>query len=180
MAAYAYHAMVLGYTDKEVNTFFYKGMRAVGMEEASLEALLPIVLETGNVNLKCMALLDKANTETYGTPVPTTVPLTIEKGPFIVVSGHDLYDRSKRPARPRLDNWRRMAVSRTMRSGLSRRPGASWGRMGCMGTLRSKPIDRCCRSTNVAINPHSAVGCHVGCESLHDRRDAFPKSEAAK
>ncbi len=92
MAAYAYHAMVLGYTDKEVNTFFYKGMRAVGMEEASLEALLPIVLETGNVNLKCMALLDKANTETYGTPVPTTVPLTIEKGPFIVVSGHDLYD----------------------------------------------------------------------------------------
>ncbi len=39
-----------------------------------------------------MELLDKANTETYGTPVPTTVPLTIEKGPFIVVTGHDLYD----------------------------------------------------------------------------------------
>jgi hydroxylamine reductase len=72
--------------------FFYKGMRAVGMEDGSVDALLPIVLETGHVNLKCMALLDKANTETYGTPVPTTVPLTIEKGPFIVVTGHDLYD----------------------------------------------------------------------------------------
>ena len=39
-----------------------------------------------------MELLDKANTESYGTPVPTEVPLTIEKGPFIVVSGHDLHD----------------------------------------------------------------------------------------
>ena len=39
-----------------------------------------------------MELLDKANTETFGTPAPTTVPLTVEKGPFIVVTGHDLYD----------------------------------------------------------------------------------------
>lgn len=57
-----------------------------------MEELLPIVLETGKVNLACMALLDKANTETFGTPAPTTVPLTVEKGPFIVVSGHDLCD----------------------------------------------------------------------------------------
>jgi hydroxylamine reductase len=92
MAAYAYHALVLGYTDKEVNEFFYKGLRAVGMDGADTAALLPVVLETGQVNLKCMALLDQANTETYGTPVPVKVPLTIEKGPFIVVSGHDLYD----------------------------------------------------------------------------------------
>ena len=54
--------------------------------------LLPIVMEVGEKNLKCMALLDKANTETYGTPVPVTVPLTVEKGPFIVISGHDLHD----------------------------------------------------------------------------------------
>ena len=53
---------------------------------------LPIVLEVGEVNLKCMALLDKANTETYGDPVPVKVPLTVEKGPFIVITGHDLYD----------------------------------------------------------------------------------------
>jgi hydroxylamine reductase len=57
-----------------------------------MDELLPLVMETGTVNLKCMEMLDKANTETYGTPVPTTVPLTIEKDPFIVVTGHDLYD----------------------------------------------------------------------------------------
>ena len=57
-----------------------------------MDKLLPLVLKTGEVNFKCMALLDKANTESYGTPVPTEVPLTIEKGPFIVVSGHDLHD----------------------------------------------------------------------------------------
>ena len=57
-----------------------------------MDELLPIVLDTGKVNLKCMELLDKANTETYGTPVPTKVPLKIEKGPFIVITGHDLRD----------------------------------------------------------------------------------------
>lgn len=91
MAAYAYHALMLGYTDQEVNQFFYKGMRAIG-QDGDASTLLPLVLETGQVNLKCMALLDQANTETYGTPVPSTVSMTIEKGPFIVVSGHDLYD----------------------------------------------------------------------------------------
>lgn len=91
MAAYAYHAAVLGYTDKDVNKFFYKALFAVGMDWEMSE-LLPIVLEVGEINLKCMALLDKANTETYGNPVPTEVPLSVEKGPFIVISGHDLYD----------------------------------------------------------------------------------------
>lgn len=91
MAAYAYHAMALGYSDREVNDFFYRALFAIGYESAA-DRLLPLVLETGEVNLKCMALLDKANTETYGTPVPTKVPLTIEKGPFIVISGHDLLD----------------------------------------------------------------------------------------
>ena len=93
MAAYAYHAMVLGYTDKDVDRFFEKGLLAIS-KDLGMAELLPIVMETGEVNLKCMALLDKANTETYGTPVPTTVPLTIEKGPFIVITGHDLYDLS--------------------------------------------------------------------------------------
>lgn len=91
MAAYAFHALMLGYTDSTVNSFFYKGLLAVG-SNLSMEKLLPLVLETGTVNLKCMELLDRANTETYGSPVPTTVSLTIEKGPFIVISGHDLHD----------------------------------------------------------------------------------------
>lgn len=92
IAAYAYHAAVLGYTDKEVNAFFYKALFAIGMKEWGMKELLPIVMETGEINLKCMALLDKANTETYGSPKPTKVALTVEKGPFIVISGHDLYD----------------------------------------------------------------------------------------
>lgn len=91
MAAYAYHAAVLGYTDASVNRFFYKALLAVG-EDWGMGELLPLVLEVGEVNLKCMALLDRANTETYGHPVPTTVSLTVERGPFIVVSGHDLLD----------------------------------------------------------------------------------------
>lgn len=92
VAAYAYHASVLGYTDKEVNDFFYKALLAIGMKEWGMDELLPIVMQTGEINLKCMALLDKANTETYGNPKPTNVTLTVEKGPFIVISGHDLYD----------------------------------------------------------------------------------------
>lgn len=91
MAAYAYHAYALGKTDREVNDFFYKALRAIADEE-NPDKLLELVLETGRVNYKCMAMLDSANTEAYGNPVPTVVPLTIEKGPFIVVSGHDLHD----------------------------------------------------------------------------------------
>lgn len=91
MAAYAYHAMVLGYEDEDVNEFFYKGLRAIG-GELSQDELLSTVLELGLVNLRCMEILDKANTEIYGTPVPTKVSMTVEKGPFIVISGHDLLD----------------------------------------------------------------------------------------
>lgn len=90
MAAYAYHASVLGYTDETISKFFYKALFAIGMKDWGMDELLPIVLEVGEVNLRCMELLDRANTTTYGTPVPTTVPLTIEKGPFIIITGHDL------------------------------------------------------------------------------------------
>lgn len=92
VAAYAYHAAVLGYHDPDVNKFFHKALCAIGMDDYGMEELLPIVMEVGEINLKCMALLDKANTEVYGNPAPTEVSLTVEKGPFIVISGHDLYD----------------------------------------------------------------------------------------
>ncbi len=92
MAAYAYHADVLGYRDDTINSFFYKALLVIGMEDWGMEDLLPIVMEVGEMNLKCMALLDQANTETYGSPVPAEVSFTVEKGPFIVISGHDLYD----------------------------------------------------------------------------------------
>src|SRR5699024_1619283 len=91
MAAYAHHAATLGKVDKEVNEWFYKGMAALG-EEHSVEEWLDLLMEFGEINLKCMALLDEANTTTYGHPEPTEVTTNVEKGPFIVVTGHDLHD----------------------------------------------------------------------------------------
>lgn len=91
MAAYAYHARVLGYTDQGLNRFFRRALSAIG-EDWGMEELLPTVLEVGKQNLSCMKLLDRANTETFGDPEPAAVSLTVEKGPFIVVTGHDLHD----------------------------------------------------------------------------------------
>lgn len=91
MAAYAEHAYVLGKTDPEVTAWFYKGMKALG-DEHTVEGWLDLLMEFGQINLKCMALLDEANTSTYGHPVPVKVTTNVEKGPFIVISGHDLLD----------------------------------------------------------------------------------------
>lgn len=92
LSAYAYHASVLGFTDSDVNKFFYKALYAIGMDDSCMDELLPIVLEVGEINLKCMALLDRANTTSFGNPVPRNVSLKVEKGPFIVITGHDLCD----------------------------------------------------------------------------------------
>ena len=91
IAAYAYHAHILGYNDKDITQFFYVAMSALG-KNLTVDELLPLTMQAGHINLKCMELLDKANTTTYGTPIPTTVSLTVEPGPFIVVTGHDLHD----------------------------------------------------------------------------------------
>jgi hydroxylamine reductase len=91
MAAYAWHAHILGKDDKEVTSWLYKGMKAVG-EEHSAEEWLALIMEFGKINLRCMEILDEANTTTFGHPVPTDVSMKVEKGPFIVVTGHDLLD----------------------------------------------------------------------------------------
>lgn len=91
MAAYAHHARVLGKEDHGVNEWFFKGMRAIG-EEHTVEEWLDLLMEFGQINLRCMELLDEANTSAYGHPVPVKVSTIIEKGPFIVISGHDLLD----------------------------------------------------------------------------------------
>ncbi|GHU94210.1 hydroxylamine reductase [Clostridia bacterium] len=92
MAAYAYHSLVLGYSDEQVTGFFYTALAAIGDDFLGQNELLPLALETGKANYKCMELLDRANTATYGTPAPIKVTQTIEPAPFIVVSGHDLRD----------------------------------------------------------------------------------------
>ena len=91
MAAYAHHAMRLGCEDETVSAWFCKGLSALA-EEHSVAEWLALITEFGEVNFKCMALLDRANTSAFGDPVPTRVHTDIQKGPFIVVSGHDLED----------------------------------------------------------------------------------------
>ncbi|MCL2572365.1 MAG: hydroxylamine reductase [Defluviitaleaceae bacterium] len=91
MAAYAHHAYVLGKTNDEVNKFFCKGLSAIA-EDKNADELFALVTEFGGINLKCMELLDSANTGAYGNPAPTKVSCSIEAGPFIVISGHDLCD----------------------------------------------------------------------------------------
>ena len=91
MAAYAHHALNLGYEDDTVTDWFYKGLCAVNSDH-TVEEWLALIMAFGQVNFRCMALLDKANTGTFGDPVPTRVNTDIKKGPFIVVSGHDLAD----------------------------------------------------------------------------------------
>ena len=91
MAAYTYHARVLGYTDGEIDTFFCTALSTLAHEQDK-EKLFQLVQETGLMAYRVMELLDKANTTTFGDPEPVEVPLTIQKGPFIVISGHDLHD----------------------------------------------------------------------------------------
>lgn len=91
MSAYAWHACVLGKSDPEVTAWFYTGMKALG-EEHSVEEWLDLLMEFGQINLKCMALLDTANTSAYGHPRPTKVTTSVAKGPFIIITGHDLLD----------------------------------------------------------------------------------------
>jgi hydroxylamine reductase len=92
VAAYADHAHILGKEDDAIIAFIHEGLAATLRHDLSLEDWVGLVLKCGEVNLKTMALLDAANTEAYGHPVPTTVPLGAKKGKAILVSGHDLRD----------------------------------------------------------------------------------------
>lgn len=92
-AAYADHAMVLGVMEDDVLAFFHEALNYLTTDEAKdLGSLVPMALKVGEVNLKVMELLDKANTDTYGHPEPTVVKVTPVKGKAILVSGHDLKD----------------------------------------------------------------------------------------
>ncbi len=91
MAAYAYHAAVLGRVDAGVNATIYKGLRTIG-SDADADVLLSMVMEVGRSNLVCMEMLDAANRAEFGIPGPVKVSNSIEPGPAIIVTGHDLAD----------------------------------------------------------------------------------------
>ncbi len=91
-AAYAHHAKILGQEDDNVYAFFLEALDYLAAEKPSVDGLLGLNLKCGEVNLRVMELLDKANTGAYGDPVPTEVRIEPLKGKAILISGHDLKD----------------------------------------------------------------------------------------
>ncbi|MBU5257311.1 hydroxylamine reductase [Tissierella praeacuta] len=92
MAAYAEHAMNLGYEDKEISKFIRRALAAITDDSLTADELVALTLETGKFGVDVMALLDKANTSTYGNPEITEVNIGVGSRPGILVSGHDLKD----------------------------------------------------------------------------------------
>ena len=92
MAAYNHHANVVDYRDEAVDAFMQKALAQLLDDSLSGDDLTALVLETGKYGVAVMALLDKANTETYGNPEITKVALGVRKNPGILISGHDLKD----------------------------------------------------------------------------------------
>ena len=92
MAAYVEHAQNLGYNDNEVHAFIQKALVATTNDALTADELTALVPETGKWGVTVMALLDKANTSTYGNPEITKVNLGVRNNPGILISGHDLKD----------------------------------------------------------------------------------------
>ena len=92
MAAYNYHANMLGYSDPKINAFMQKTLAALVDDSLSEGELTELVLATGEHGSMVMALLDTANRNVFGNPEMTTVQLGVRKNPGILISGHDLND----------------------------------------------------------------------------------------
>ena len=92
VAAYTYHAYILGKKDDKVFDFIHQGLAATLDKSLGVNDFVGLAMKCGEINIRAMELLDAGNTETYGHPVPTRVPLGAKKGKAILVSGHDLKD----------------------------------------------------------------------------------------
>ena len=92
IAAYAHHAMMLGHTNKKVNSFIEEGLVATTDDSLTDEKLISLVLKCGEHGFDVMTVLDVANTTTFGNPEPTQVNIGTRGNPGILVSGHDLKD----------------------------------------------------------------------------------------
>ncbi|MEI7730409.1 MAG: hydroxylamine reductase [Verrucomicrobiota bacterium] len=91
-AAYADHALVLGFEEDSVYAYFEEALDYLTDPKPTVEKLLGLNLKCGEVNLKVMEILDSAHTSSYGHPTPTPVPITAVQGKAILISGHDLKD----------------------------------------------------------------------------------------
>jgi len=92
VAAYVYHAYILGKKDAKVFDFIHQALAATLDKSLGVNDFVGLALKCGEINIRAMELLDEGNTEAYGHPVPTKVPLGAKKGKAILVSGHDLKD----------------------------------------------------------------------------------------
>ncbi|MGA3288879.1 MAG: hydroxylamine reductase [Candidatus Bathyarchaeia archaeon] len=92
VAAYTFHAYFLGKKDSKVFDFIHEGLAAPLDKSLGANEFVGLVFKCGEINIRAMELLDAGNTETYGHPVPTKVPLGHKGGKAILVSGHDLMD----------------------------------------------------------------------------------------
>lgn len=92
MAAYLEHAMRLGYDDAEIHAFMQNALALTTVGNLTADELTALVMKTGEVGVRTMALLDKANTATYGNPEATNVNIGVRNRPGILISGHDLHD----------------------------------------------------------------------------------------
>ena len=92
IAAYGHQARFINFIDKEVDNFYFKALEATTNDKLSSEDLIELTMKTGNIAIVVMKLLDDANTSKYKNPTPHKVNVTLKKGPFIIVSGHDLRD----------------------------------------------------------------------------------------
>lgn len=92
ISAYGHQARELGYYSDEVDNFYIEALEAITDDNLTVEELIRLTMRTGEMAIAVMQKLDEANTEVYGNPSPHTVDVHMKKGPFIVVSGHDLKD----------------------------------------------------------------------------------------
>jgi hydroxylamine reductase len=92
MAAYAEHASVLGYNNQDIFAFMQKALVATLDDSLTVDDLVALTMETGKHGVDVMALLDEANTSTYGSPEITKVNIGVRNNPAILISGHDLKD----------------------------------------------------------------------------------------
>jgi hydroxylamine reductase len=92
MAAYMEHAMRLGFDDDNLHIFMQKTLSTIATEQLAVDEWVALVLETGNMGVKAMEMLDRANTTSYGNPEITKVNIGVGNKPGILISGHDLHD----------------------------------------------------------------------------------------
>jgi len=92
VSAYGHQARFLGYNSQQVDNFYFLGLESTTNDNLTLEEMIRMTMRTGETSVEVMKTLDEANTQTYQNPAPHTVNVNTKKGPFIIVSGHDLKD----------------------------------------------------------------------------------------